>query len=76
MQAFQSLSAIPRLGLRRYASTSSSSALVFLEHRNGKLNDGSLNALSAAQKLGCDIHAVLAGSTGEDVAQLAKQASK
>ena len=37
---------------RRYATTSGPHALVFLEHREGTIDSGSLSALTAAQQLG------------------------
>ncbi|CAP71504.1 uncharacterized protein PODANS_6_1360 [Podospora anserina S mat+] len=47
------------------------SALAVLEQRDGKLNTGSLSAITAAQKLGGTIHAFLAGSSIKPVAEQA-----
>ncbi|KAL2137409.1 hypothetical protein VTI74DRAFT_30 [Chaetomium olivicolor] len=49
------------------------SALAVLEQRDGKLNTGSLSAITAAQKLGGSVHAFLAGS---NIKQVAKEAAK
>ncbi|KAK1755964.1 hypothetical protein QBC47DRAFT_381772 [Echria macrotheca] len=45
------------------------SALAVLEQRDGKLNTGSLSAVTAAQKLGGSIHAFVAGSSIKGVAE-------
>ncbi|KAK1836584.1 hypothetical protein QBC39DRAFT_88514 [Podospora conica] len=45
------------------------SALAVLEQKDGKLNAGSLSAVTAAQKLGCSIHAFVAGSSIKGVAE-------
>lgn len=61
---------------RTFASSSSSLAasLLYLEHRHGELNQQSLVALTAAKKIGGDIHAVVAGDEG--VKEVADKASK
>ncbi|WVW78748.1 hypothetical protein I302_100709 [Kwoniella bestiolae CBS 10118] len=41
------------------------SSLVFLEHKNGKLNDSSLNAVTAAQSLGSDTAGIVVGSKSD-----------
>jgi len=45
------------------------SALAVLEQRDGKLNVGSLSAITAALKLGGPIHALVAGSSIKGVAE-------
>ncbi|KAL2153362.1 hypothetical protein VTH82DRAFT_4517 [Thermothelomyces myriococcoides] len=45
------------------------SALAILEQRDGKLNTGSLSAVSAAQKLGGTVHGFVAGSNIKPVAE-------
>jgi electron transfer flavoprotein alpha subunit len=45
------------------------SALAVLEQRDGKLNQGSLSAITAAQKLGGSIHAFVAGANIKPVAE-------
>lgn len=45
------------------------SALAVLEQKDGKLNVGSLSAVTAAQKLGGTIHAFVAGSNIKGVAE-------
>ncbi|KAK4157248.1 hypothetical protein C8A00DRAFT_40344 [Chaetomidium leptoderma] len=45
------------------------SALAVLEQRDGKLNTGSLSAISAAQKLGGSVHGFVAGSNIKAVAE-------
>jgi len=49
------------------------SSLAVLEHRDGKLNNGSLSAVTAAQKLGGTITAFVAGS---NIKAVAEQAAK
>jgi electron transfer flavoprotein alpha subunit len=48
---------------RSYATGMSPHALVFLEHRQGVLESGSLSALSAAQKLGGEVSGLIVGSS-------------
>lgn len=55
--------------LRRLAST-----LAVLEQREGKLNQGSLNAITAAKKIGGPIHGFVAGSSIKAVAEEAATA--
>ncbi|KAJ4389886.1 Electron transfer flavoprotein alpha-subunit [Gnomoniopsis smithogilvyi] len=55
--------------LRRLAST-----LAILEQREGKLNHGSLSAITAAQKIGGTIHGFVAGSSIKPVADEAATA--
>jgi electron transfer flavoprotein alpha subunit len=45
------------------------SSLAILEQREGKLNNGSLSAVTAAQKLGGSITGFLAGSNIKSVAE-------
>jgi electron transfer flavoprotein alpha subunit len=45
------------------------SSLAILEQREGKLNTGSLSAITAAKQLGGPIHAFLAGSNIKGVAE-------
>ena len=47
--------------------------LVIAEHDNKHLNTGTLNTITAATKLGSDIHVVVAGSGSQDVANQAAQ---
>lgn len=59
---------------RGFATSSAALAntLVFLEHKNGALSPASLSAVTAAQKLGGDVHGlVLGGSDAKDVAEKA-----
>lgn len=55
--------------LRRLAST-----LAVLEQREGKLNHGSLSAITAARKIGGPVHAFVAGSSIKPVADEAATA--
>jgi electron transfer flavoprotein alpha subunit len=49
--------------------------LVIVEHKDGKIAPSTLNALSAAAKLGGSVHALVAGSSSDGVAdQVAKLA--
>ncbi|KAI8048989.1 electron transfer flavoprotein, alpha subunit [Syncephalis plumigaleata] len=71
-QATSSASLLVRRG---YASSSDVSSLVIVEHKDGKIAPSTLNALSAAAKLGGSVHALVAGSTSDGVAdQVAKLA--
>lgn len=64
------------LKARSYATEASATpkTLLFLEHREGKLNPGSLNALSAANTLGGEVIALITGEEG--AAGKAAEASK
>ncbi|KDN39913.1 electron transfer flavo protein, alpha subunit [Tilletiaria anomala UBC 951] len=55
------------LGARSFSSSRSSlaSTLLFVEHRKGEINPATLSALTAAQKLGGDVHAAVVGSESE-----------
>lgn len=61
---------------RLYATEASATpkTLLFLEHRQGKLNPGSLNALTAANALGGEVVALITGD--EEGAGKAVDASK
>ncbi|KAJ3933568.1 MAG: DHS-like NAD/FAD-binding domain-containing protein [Lentinula lateritia] len=48
---------------RNYASGSSPHALVFLEHRQGDIDSGSLSALTAASQLGGKVAGLVVGSS-------------
>jgi hypothetical protein len=50
---------------RGYASSPSPHALVFLEHRAGKLDAGSLSALTAARQLGGEVTGLILGAPDE-----------
>ncbi|KAG2181688.1 hypothetical protein INT44_008503 [Umbelopsis vinacea] len=54
---------------RFYASASGNSSLLVVEHRNGAVDGSTLNALTAAQALGGDITAIVAGGAPETVAK-------
>ena len=47
---------------RRYATASGPHALVFLEHRDGAIDSGSLSALTAAQQLGGQVTGLVVGA--------------
>ena len=47
---------------RRYATASNPHALVFLEHREGVIDSGSLSALTAAQQLGGQVTGLVIGA--------------
>lgn len=47
---------------RSYTTANSPHALVFLEHRDGVIDSGSLSALTAAEKLGGQVSALVVGS--------------
>ena len=50
---------------RRYATASGPHALVFLEHRDGAIDSGSLSALAAAQQLGGQVTGLVIGAPGQ-----------
>lgn len=60
---------------RTYATTTTPHALVFLEHRDGKLDSGSLSALAAAQQLGGQVTGILVGGP-EQLQQVVPRAKK
>lgn len=60
---------------RTYATTAPPHALVFLEHRKGVIDAGSLSALSAAEKLGGEVSALVVGSA-DHVEGVVKKAKK
>lgn len=45
------------------------STLAIIEHQNGKVQTGTLSALSAASRLGGSIHALLAGKGSKEIAE-------
>ena len=66
------------LPLRRGFATSRvdlANTLVFLEHKKGTFNQAALSALTAAQKLGGDIDALVVGAEGE-AKEVAEKAAK
>jgi hypothetical protein len=64
-----------RLIHRAYATASSPHALVFLEHRSGTIDSGSLSALTAATQLGGEVTGLIVGSSSE-VEPLVEKAKK
>ncbi|KAF5326324.1 hypothetical protein D9611_000026 [Ephemerocybe angulata] len=60
---------------RTYATGAPPHALVFLEHRKGTIESGSLSALTAAQQLGGQVSALVIGSS-EHVGGVVEQAKK
>lgn len=61
---------------RTFASTSAAraSTLLFIEHKGGAINQASLVALTAAGKIGGEVHGVVVGSEGvEGVVEKAKK---
>jgi len=60
---------------RTYATASSPHALVYLEHRNGVIDAGSLSAVNAAGALGGQVSALVIGSD-EHVPKVVEQAKK
>ncbi len=45
--------------------------LLFIEHANGQIKDGTLKALSAANQMGAPVHALVAGGNAKTVAEAA-----
>ena len=71
---------VPRLAracpsARSYATGASPHALVFLEHRQGVIDSGSLSALTAAQQLGGEVTGLLVGNS-DDVQSAVNTAKK
>lgn len=64
-----------RVLLRSYATPASTHALLFIEHRDGVLDSGSLSALTAAQALGGEVTGVIVGAP-EDVGKAVEKARK
>ena len=60
---------------RSYATGTSPHALVFLEHRKGVLESGSLSALTAAQQLGGQVTGLIVGSS-DHINDVVKKAKK
>ncbi|OCH91419.1 electron transfer flavo protein alpha subunit [Obba rivulosa] len=60
--------------LRHYATAPGPHALVFLEHRGGVIDSGSLSALTAAQQLGGQVSGLVVGAAEE--VQAAVQSAK
>ncbi len=60
---------------RTYATATGPHALVFLEHRDGSLDSGSLSALAAAQQLGGQVTGLIVGGAEQlqDVIPKAKK---
>lgn len=50
---------------RTYTTAANTHALVFLEHRDGVLDSGSLSAVTAAEKLGGEVTGLVVGSSEE-----------
>lgn len=60
---------------RTYATATSPHTLVFLEHRQGVIDSGSLSALTAAEQLGGKVTALVVGGP-EHVPKVLEQAKK
>lgn len=68
----RSLAALKPIVFRTYATAVGPHALVFLEHRGGVIESGSLSALAAAEKLGGQVTGLVVGSADEVTAVLPK----
>lgn len=60
---------------RFYSTASAPSALLYIEHRSGSIETGSLSALTAAKQLGGSVTGVVVGTPGE-VENVAEKATK
>ena len=60
---------------RQYATASGPHALVFLEHREGAIDSGSLSALTAAQQLGGQVTGLVIGAP-DQVAGVVEKAKR
>lgn len=74
MAARSAIVRLTRHASRGYATEAGPSALIFLEHRNGKINSASLNAISAAAKLGGQVTGVVTGGPKDNVKAVAESA--
>ena len=61
--------------VRAYATAPSPHALVFLEHRSGNIESGSLSALTAAEQLGGKVTGLVIGGP-DQVQPIVEQAKK
>lgn len=58
--------------VRTYATSPPPHALVFLEHRDGAIDSGSLSALTAAEQLGGEVTGLIVGGPDEVETVVAK----
>lgn len=61
--------------MRAYATAPPPHALVFLEHRQGVIDNGSLSALTAAEQLGGQVTGLVIGNS-EHVPNVVEKAKK
>jgi len=47
--------------------------LLFVEHADGRIKDGTLKALAAANQMGAPVHALVAGASAKAVAEAARK---
>ena len=64
-----------RPAFRTYATAANTHALVFLEHKDGAIDAGSLSALTAAEQLGGQVTGLVVGAP-EEVQKVIPQAQK
>lgn len=67
--AQRGVEAMSRVVARTYAQRRLLSVLAVLEQREGKLNAGSLSAITAAKKVGGSVHAFVAGASVKAAAE-------
>jgi len=75
MNARKAFSRVGRRLIRSNISSRNGSTLVIADHNNSELNPNTLSAVTAAQKLGGDIHVLVAGKGCEAVSEAAKAVS-
>ena len=56
-------------------STRNASSLVYIEHKDGKLNDSVLHAVTAAKQVKGDLNAIIIG-TEEEVGKVTEEVKK
>jgi electron transfer flavoprotein alpha subunit len=61
--------------VRRYATSASPHALVFLEHNKGVLDSASLSALTAASQLGGQVTGLIVGNS-DQIGQVVEKAKR
>jgi len=75
MNARKAFSRVGRRLIRSNISSRNGSTLVIADHNNSELNPNTLSAVTAAQKLGGEIHVLVAGKDCEAVSESVKAVS-
>ena len=70
--SFLTRSTITALGRRSYATLTTPNTLILLEHKSDAIVPATLNAITAAKKLGGNLTALIVGEEGETKAVVEK----